>query len=44
MTVGQVIGTTAFGLYGLVVYRDLRRIRRERRASSQQIPIGDKRA
>jgi uncharacterized protein (DUF2062 family) len=44
MTVGQVIGTTAFGLYGFVVWRDLVRLRRERRASSQQIPVGDKAA
>ena len=39
MSVGQVIGTLAFALYGLAVYKDLRRIRRERRESSQQIPI-----
>lgn len=28
MSVGQVIGTAAFGLYGWVVFLDLRRIRR----------------
>jgi hypothetical protein len=39
MTIGQGIGTLAFALYGLAVYKDLRRIRRERRESSQQIPI-----
>lgn len=33
MSVGQVVGTAAFLLYGLAVYRDLRRIRRERRDS-----------
>lgn len=38
MSVGQLIGTLAFSLYGLAVYKDLRRIRRERR-ESQQLPI-----
>ncbi len=38
MSIGQAIGTLAFSLYGLAVYKDLRRIRRERRESSQQIP------
>lgn len=33
MSVGQVVGTAAFALYGLAVYKDLRRIRRERRDS-----------
>lgn len=37
MSVGQVVGTAAFVLYGLAVYRDLRRIRRERR-DSRRIP------
>jgi hypothetical protein len=39
MSLGLVLGTVAFALYGLAVYKDLRRIRRERRESSQQIPI-----
>lgn len=39
MSVAQGLGTLAFGLYGFAVYKDLRRIRRERRESSQQIPI-----
>lgn len=39
MSLGQALGTLAFMLYGLAVYKDLRRIRRERRESSQQIPI-----
>ncbi len=38
MSLGQVFGTVAFALYGLAVYKDLRRIRRERR-ESQEIPI-----
>jgi hypothetical protein len=39
MSFGQVLGTLAFSLYGLAVYKDLRRIRRERRESSQSIPL-----
>jgi hypothetical protein len=39
MSFGQVLGTIAFALYGIAIYKDLRRIRRERRESSQQIPI-----
>jgi hypothetical protein len=39
MSFGQVLGTIAFALYGLAVYKDLRRIRRERRESSREIPI-----
>ena len=42
MSLGQMIGTIAFALYGLAVYKDLRRIRRERRESSQQIPIPER--
>lgn len=37
MSVAQGIGTLAFALYGIAVYRDLRRIRRERRESSQPL-------
>jgi hypothetical protein len=36
MSVGQLIGTLAFTLYGLVVIQDFRRSRRERRASEDQ--------
>jgi hypothetical protein len=39
MSIAQMFGTLAFSMYGLAVYKDLRRIRRERRESSQQIPI-----
>lgn len=39
MSIAQMFGTVAFAMYGLAVYKDLRRIRRERRESSQQIPI-----
>ena len=39
MTVGQGLGTLAFALYGLAIYKDIRRIRRERRESSQQLPV-----
>ena len=38
MSLGQVLGTIAFGLYGFVILQDLRRVRRERR-ESQQIAI-----
>ncbi len=39
MSLGQALGTLAFALYGLAIYKDLRRIRRERRESSQQLPV-----
>jgi hypothetical protein len=39
MSLGQALGTFAFALYGLAVWQDLRRIRRERRESSRQIPV-----
>ncbi len=38
MSFGQLLGTIAFAVYGLAVYTDLRRIRRERR-ESQEIPV-----
>jgi hypothetical protein len=39
MSVGQVIGTIAFGLYGYVILVDLRRERaRKRRESKDSIP------
>jgi hypothetical protein len=31
MTLGQALGTFAFALYGLAVWKDLRRIKRERK-------------
>ena len=39
MSVGQLIGTAAFGFYGYVVWQDLRRIRRERRSSVLPIAV-----
>lgn len=39
MSVGQMFGTLAFAMYGLAVYKDLRRIRRVERESSQSIPV-----
>lgn len=41
MSVGQIVGTAAFALYGLAVYKDLRRIRRERR-DSQNISTSER--
>jgi hypothetical protein len=35
MSIGQAIGTLAFAMYGLAVYKDLRRIRRERREDAK---------
>jgi hypothetical protein len=37
MTIGQGIGTTAFAIFGLIVLKDLTRIRRERRDSMRDI-------
>ncbi|HTL38948.1 MAG TPA: hypothetical protein VL326_37710 [Kofleriaceae bacterium] len=37
MTLGQVVGTTAFALYIFVVLRDIRRDRRARRDSLEDI-------
>ena len=34
MSLGQMLGTFAFALYGFAVWKDLRRIRRERREST----------
>lgn len=39
MSLGQLLGTIAFAMYGLAIYKDLRRIQRERRESSQHIPV-----
>ncbi len=33
MSLGQVLGTVAFALYGIAVWKDLRRIRRAQRES-----------
>jgi hypothetical protein len=37
MSVGQAIGTTAFGIYLYVIVADLRRVRRARRESKESI-------
>jgi len=39
MSVGQLLGTSAFIIYLIVIVIDLRRVRRARRESSRQIPI-----
>jgi hypothetical protein len=41
MTVGQGIGTLAFGIYGFVVIRDIRRSMRAKRASIPP-PVGNR--
>jgi hypothetical protein len=38
MSVGQLIGTMAFGLYGVAVVKDVLRIRRVQR-ESQELPV-----
>lgn len=42
MTVGQGLGTIAFGMYGYVIFRDLRRTRRERRESMKLLVVEPK--
>jgi membrane associated rhomboid family serine protease len=37
MSLAQVFGTLSFAIYGVIVFRDLTRKRRERRASQEQI-------
>jgi hypothetical protein len=37
MTVGQAIGTTAFAIFGWIVFKDLTRLRRAKRESLQSI-------
>ena len=37
MSVGQALGTSAFGLYLIAIWIDLRRVRRARRESQQEI-------
>jgi hypothetical protein len=37
MSVGQVFGTLAFALYGIAIWRDLRRLRRARRDSASKV-------
>jgi hypothetical protein len=39
MTVGQGLGTTAFAIFGWVVFKDLTRARRARRDSLQDIAL-----
>jgi hypothetical protein len=41
MTIGQGIGTAAFAIFGVVVFKDLTRSRRERRDSLQNIGLTD---
>lgn len=42
MSVGQGLGTLAFALYGFVIVQDLRRDRRARRESQQNLSIEKK--
>ena len=44
MSVGQVVGTMAFGLYLFAIVLDLRRDRRARRESAQHLAAEAKRA
>ena len=37
MTIGQGLGTAAFGIFGFIVFKDLTRTRRAKRDSLQQI-------
>jgi membrane protein implicated in regulation of membrane protease activity len=39
MSLGQALGTLAFALYGIAIFNDLRRIRRERRESSRRLSV-----
>ena len=39
MTVGQGIGTAAFAIFGWVVFKDLTRVRRQKRDSLQSIAL-----
>jgi len=39
MSLGQLLGTIAFALYGVVILKDLRRVRRERRDSERTDPV-----
>jgi hypothetical protein len=41
MTIGQGIGTAAFAIFGVIVFKDLTRSRRERRDSLQNIGLSD---
>lgn len=41
MSVGQFLGTVAFGLYGFVIVQDLRRVRRARRDSLHHIDTAE---
>jgi hypothetical protein len=37
MSVGQLVGTMAFALYGIAIWRDVRRLRRARRDSAPKV-------
>jgi hypothetical protein len=37
MSVGQALGTIAFALYGIAIWRDVRRLRRARRDSASKV-------
>jgi len=37
MSVGQLIGTVAFALYGIAIWRDFRQSRRDRRDSASKV-------
>ena len=39
MTLGQGIGTTAFAIFGIIVLKDLTRVRRARRESLENIAL-----
>jgi len=39
MSLGQVLGTVAFAMYGIAIWKDLLRIRRARRDSLTNIPV-----
>ena len=44
MSVGQVIGTAAFGLYGFVIFKDIRRAWRERKIERVEVAARERQA
>jgi hypothetical protein len=42
MTVGQALGTSAFAIFIIVVFKDLTRVRRQRRDSLQSFGLTNK--
>ncbi|HEY5952064.1 MAG TPA: hypothetical protein VIV40_41490 [Kofleriaceae bacterium] len=44
MTIGQGLGTAAFGIFGFIVFKDLTRTRRAKRDSLQLIGSSERRA